>query len=161
MVTGSRKKYPFIRFFPLYDWSSSYKILNNSTCTYDCALEKEYGNYGIYSRFFKIFFDILFSVLSIFILFPLLFIAGVAIYIEDPRSVFYRQSRVAFNDKVFYIIKLRSMYLNTEKKAQWAEPHDPRITRVGRFLRQVHWDEIPQFFNILKGHMSIVDPCPK
>jgi lipopolysaccharide/colanic/teichoic acid biosynthesis glycosyltransferase len=54
-----------------------------------------------------------------------------------------------------------SKYLNTEKKAQWAEPHDPRITRVGRFLRQVHWDEIPQFFNILKGHMSIVDPCPK
>lgn len=93
---------------------------------------------------------------------PFLFIAMIAILIEDGRPIIYRQSRVGKNGRHFNIIKLRSMSIDAEKNgAQWAQQHDPRITRVGKILRKTHIDEVPQMWNIIRGDIALVGPRPE
>jgi lipopolysaccharide/colanic/teichoic acid biosynthesis glycosyltransferase len=76
--------------------------------------------------------------------------------------LFYTQTRVGLNSKPFKIIKLRTMIVNAEKDgAAWAQKGDKRITKFGRFLRMSRIDEIPQFFNVLKGEMSVIGPRPE
>ena len=93
---------------------------------------------------------------------PLVAWFGARIYLESPGSIFYRQERMGKNGKTFKILKLRSMRLDAEKSgAQWAQKDDPRRLRVGAFMREWNIDEVPQFWNVLKGEMSLVGPRPE
>lgn len=107
--------------------------------------------------------DIFVSFLGIIITSPIMILTSLAIFLYDRGPVFYRQKRYTINGKVFEIIKFRSMIQNAEKdgKARLASEKDDRITPVGRFIRACRIDELPQFFNILKGDMSIVGPRPE
>jgi putative colanic acid biosynthesis UDP-glucose lipid carrier transferase len=105
--------------------------------------------------------DVLFSsLLVIFILSWLLPIVGLLIKLTSKGPVFFIQKRVGFLGKSFYCIKFRTMVLNEEANTKQAVANDPRITKFGRFLRISCIDELPQFFNVLKGEMSIVGPRP-
>jgi lipopolysaccharide/colanic/teichoic acid biosynthesis glycosyltransferase len=99
--------------------------------------------------------------MAIFVL-PLIGIAGVAIKLADGGSVFYRQRRVGERGKEFEIVKLRTMVPDAEASGpQWCEPGDGRVTRLGRFLRRTHLDELPQLWNVLRGEMTLVGPRPE
>ena len=105
-------------------------------------------------------------VVSFFVLvlgFPVWFTVGALIKITSPGPVIYKQVRVGRNWKNYTIYKFRSMYVDAEKRRgpQWASENDPRITPMGRFIRKTRLDEIPQFFNVLKGEMSLVGPRPE
>lgn len=106
--------------------------------------------------------DIVLSVIGLLIGIPLMVIFGILIKVEDNGPITYKQERLGKGGKRFYIYKLRSMRTDAEKfGAQWAEKDDPRITKVGKFIRKTRIDEIPQLFNILKGDMSIIGPRPE
>ena len=108
-------------------------------------------------------FDIAVSIVGLTLLAILLPLIAVAQHLDCPGPIFYRQERVGRAGRTFRVFKLRSMIPNAEKagEAVWAQERDPRITRVGRFLRATHLDEFPQFINILKGDMSVVGPRPE
>jgi len=91
---------------------------------------------------------------------PIAVVTAIAIKLESPGPIFYSQERVGKNGRIFKIIKFRSMRQDAEKdgQPQWAQHRDPRITRVGAFIRKTRIDEIPQFINILRGEMSFVGP---
>jgi sugar transferase (PEP-CTERM system associated) len=106
--------------------------------------------------------DIILSLTALIISLPVLIVAMIAIRIDSPGSVIYRQQRVTRGGRIFWLYKLRSMRSDAEVNgAQWAGENDPRITKVGMFLRRSRLDEIPQLINILKGDMSIVGPRPE
>jgi len=106
--------------------------------------------------------DILLSAVSILILSPLLFIIGIIVKLDSSGPVIYSQLRVGLNGKCFYIYKIRSMINDAERDGvKWAEDDDPRITRVGRFIRKTRIDELPQLLNVLKGDMSFIGPRPE
>lgn len=118
-------------------------------------------SYGVLAV--KRIFDIVFSVLFLVLCSPLLFIVAVLIKAEDGGPVFYKQKRCTMNGKIFFIYKFRSMIVDAEKDGQVipAKDEDNRITRIGKFIRRFHIDEIPQFYNVLKGDMSVVGPRPE
>lgn len=122
-------------------------------------------NYGLTAEqeLAKRIFDLFLSGLGIVISSPILCLTAIAIKIEDGGPVFFRQKRCTKNGHVFEIIKFRSMIVNAEKEGEFipATEKDPRITRVGSFIRMTRIDELPQLFNILKGDMSIVGPRPE
>ena len=107
--------------------------------------------------------DIIFSLVALILLSPLMLIVAAAIKAEDGGPVFYRQTRLTLNGKQFKIIKFRSMKTDAEKDgvARLAEDNDDRITKVGRIIRKLRLDELPQLLNILSGSMSIVGPRPE
>jgi exopolysaccharide biosynthesis polyprenyl glycosylphosphotransferase len=88
---------------------------------------------------------------------------AIAIKLDSPGSIFYKQERVGLNGNKFTIYKLRSMVQNAERngQAQWAVKGDSRITKVGNFIRKTRLDELPQVINVLKGEMSMVGPRPE
>jgi sugar transferase (PEP-CTERM system associated) len=93
---------------------------------------------------------------------PIALLAALAIKLESPGPVFYQQERVGKNGRRFTIIKFRSMRPDAEQSGpQWAAAGDDRTTRIGRFIRKVRIDEIPQFINILRGDMSLIGPRPE
>lgn len=114
-------------------------------------------------RLVKRFFDILLSLIAIVVLSPLMGIIALAIKLDDKGPVFFRQDRCTKDGKIFSILKFRSMIVDAEKEGAVipAIDNDPRITRVGRVLRKIRVDELPQLFNILKGDMSVVGPRPE
>ena len=94
-------------------------------------------------------------------LLPIALVTGLAIWLEDRGPVFYQQKRVGLNGRIFRILKFRSMVIDAEKLgSQLTEVGDPRVTKVGRFIRRTRLDEIPQLINVLKGEMSMVGPRP-
>ncbi|MDR6999065.1 sugar transferase [Neobacillus niacini] len=112
--------------------------------------------------FLKRAFDVLFGTIGIFLAFPLVVIFSILIVLETPGSPFYVQERMGKNGKRFNLIKLRSMRNDAEKEgAKWAEVNDPRITKVGTFIRKTRIDELPQFISVIKGDMSIIGPRPE
>ena len=113
--------------------------------------------------FFKRLFDILLSVLFLILFSPAFAIIALLIKLYDGGPVFYRQPRLTLNGKVFQIIKFRSMRVDAESDgvARLASDRDDRITPVGRWIRATRIDELPQFFNILRGDMSVVGPRPE
>mgnify|MGYP001317651074 FL=1 len=93
---------------------------------------------------------------------PIILIFAVIIKLETPGPAFFLQERVGLHGKYFKVIKLRSMGVNAEKNgAQWATKNDPRVTKVGAFIRKTRIDELPQLFNVLKGDMSLIGPRPE
>jgi lipopolysaccharide/colanic/teichoic acid biosynthesis glycosyltransferase len=107
--------------------------------------------------------DILLGVLGVIVCAIPVCLIGIAIFIDSPGPIFYFQRRVGKDGRVFWMVKFRTMFFNAEKTTGpiWATEKDPRVTRVGAFLRQSHLDEIPQLFNILKGDMAFVGPRPE
>ncbi len=107
--------------------------------------------------------DIAFSLTGLIITSPVLLAATIAIKLDSPGGIFFKQPRVGEDGKTFWIYKLRSMKVDAEKYTGpvWAKKSDDRITRVGRFLRATRIDEIPQMWNVLKGDMSFVGPRPE
>lgn len=107
--------------------------------------------------------DIVGAVVGIILSAPLMLFFGLLVYLESPGPVFYRQVRSGQNGRLFSIIKIRSMRLDAEGggKAKWAQENDPRRLRIGAFLRKWNIDEVPQFWNVLKGEMSLVGPRPE
>lgn len=114
-------------------------------------------------RFVKRLFDIIISLISIIIFSPFMAVIAIAIKLDDKGPVFFRQDRCTKDGKIFSILKYRSMIVDAEKDGIVipAVDNDPRITRVGRFIRKMRVDELPQLFNILKGDMSIIGPRPE
>ena len=108
-------------------------------------------------------FDIVASLMLLLLTVPLVMLAAVAVKLESRGPAFYRQRRVGLYNQGLDILKLRSMRVDAEVagKAQWAAENDPRITRVGRFIRKVRIDELPQAWTVLKGEMSFVGPRPE
>jgi sugar transferase (PEP-CTERM system associated) len=111
----------------------------------------------------KRIFDLLVSLFMMALTLPIMLIAAVAIYLESGGPVLYRQERVGHHNKLFTILKFRSMRCDAEKdgKPRWAGKDDDRTTRVGRFIRRVRIDELPQLFNVFMGQMSFVGPRPE
>lgn len=106
--------------------------------------------------------DIIGALVGLTISAPLIALCGLAVYLESPGPIFYRQVRTGRNGRNFEIIKIRSMRLDAEKGgAQWAKKNDPRRLRIGAFMRKTNIDETPQFWNVLKGNMSLVGPRPE
>jgi len=103
------------------------------------------------------------ALVGIVVFAPLMVLVAVAVKLSSRGPVLYRQTRVGLHGRVFTLYKFRSMYQDAEARtgAVWASRNDPRITPVGRWLRRLRLDELPQFFNVLKGDMAIVGPRPE
>ncbi|MBV8502206.1 MAG: TIGR03013 family PEP-CTERM/XrtA system glycosyltransferase [Paucibacter sp.] len=120
-------------------------------------------NQGWLRSFVKRVFDIASALLILAVAWPIMLLAALLIKLESPGRVLYLQERVGQNGKPFKVIKFRSMCSDAEKdgKPRWASQNDDRVTRVGRFIRKVRIDELPQLFNVLLGDMSLVGPRPE
>ena len=116
----------------------------------------------MYQKFGKRFLDILLSACGILVLSPVYFLVALAIKIDDPGPVFFRQKRVGLHKSHFQILKFRSMKMETPKDVPTHLLDNPQqyITRVGRILRKTSLDELPQIFQIFTGDMSIIGPRP-
>lgn len=118
------------------------------------------GKRGAFWGIIRRLFNLAMSLVGLSLSLPFAVLAAIAIKLDSPGPIFYAQERVGKNGRTFKILKFRSMRQDAEKDgvAQWAAQRDPRITRVGNFLRKTRIDEIPQFINILLGDMSFVGP---
>ncbi len=107
--------------------------------------------------------DIIVSLVILIITLPVTIITALAIKIDSDGNIFFKQERCGINGKIFKIYKFRSMKKDAEKTTGpvWSQKDDPRITRVGKFIRRVRIDEIPQMINVLNGEMSIIGPRPE
>ncbi len=120
--------------------------------------------------------DILLTVPLLVFFLPLIVVIGILVWVVDPGPILFRHRRVGHQGKAFYCLKFRSMVVDAERKleevlasdpairAAWLRDHklpsDPRITKIGKFLRASSLDELPQLFNVLRGEMSLVGPRP-
>ena len=110
----------------------------------------------------KRLFDLVFALFGLIITAPIMLLTAIAIRMESPGPIFYLQHRVGMDGKDFKVIKFRSMRQDAEKDGpKWASQNDPRITRVGRIIRKLRMDELPQFINVIKNDMSFVGPRPE
>lgn len=118
---------------------------------------------GMFRAAIKRVCDVVFATLILAVSWPVMVVTALAIRIESRGPVLYRQERVGLNGVPFKVIKFRSMRTDAEKdgKPRWATKNDDRVTRVGRFIRKVRIDELPQLFNVLWGEMSMVGPRPE
>ena len=134
------------------------KVLKEYIDTIDYSIVKR----GKLFEAFQRTVDIVLSLIGCIVGIPFIIIFGLLIKIEDGGPITYKQERLGRYGKEFYVYKLRSMRTDAEKfGAQWAEKDDPRVTKVGKFIRKTRIDEIPQLWNILKGDMGIIGPRPE
>lgn len=139
-------------------YSGDDDILRGYLDNIDYSIVKRGKLFEAYQRFF----DIVLSLIACIIGIPIILIAGIFIKLEDGGPILYKQERLGRCGEEFYVYKLRSMRTDAEKfGAQWAEKDDPRITKIGKFIRKTRIDEIPQLINILKGDMGIIGPRPE
>ena len=110
----------------------------------------------------KRFIDILLCTIGLLVAIPIIIITAIVIKLESKGPIFYLQERLGLGGKVFKLIKLRSMTVDAEKDGmQWAKKDDPRVTKVGKFIRKTRIDELPQILNVLKGDMTLIGPRPE
>jgi exopolysaccharide biosynthesis polyprenyl glycosylphosphotransferase len=107
--------------------------------------------------------DIFGALVGLLLSAPIIAVFGAIVYLESPGPIFYRQRRLGCNNKSFYIVKIRSMRLDAERQGTpgWTTKDDPRRLRIGKLMRSWNIDEVPQFWNVLKGEMSLVGPRPE
>lgn len=107
--------------------------------------------------------DVIFASIILVITSPVILIFMLLIRLETPGNVFYSQERVGLMGKKFKVTKLRSMYDGVEKKsgAMWAQKNDPRVTKIGHFMRKTRIDELPQLWSVIRGDMSLIGPRPE
>lgn len=108
-------------------------------------------------------FDLIASIILLVVTFPVMLVTALGILIEDGAPILFRQERVGKGGRAFMVLKFRSMRNGAEKEGQpqWASTNDPRTTAVGRTIRKLRIDELPQIFNVFKGEMSFVGPRPE
>jgi undecaprenyl phosphate N,N'-diacetylbacillosamine 1-phosphate transferase len=121
--------------------------------------------YKMYKRIFKRVFDLIIALVALPFWFVILAIIGPIIYFQDKGSIFYNAPRLGKNGKVFKMYKFRSMKINApdlrnEDGSTFNASDDPRLTRIGKFIRKTSLDETPQLLNIIKSDMSIIGPRP-
>ena len=118
---------------------------------------------GLMRTLVKRVFDIIFAVVLIIVSAPVMLITGILILLESGGPMLYLQERVGLNGRLFSVVKFRSMRTDAEKdgKPRWAAAGDDRVTRVGRVIRKLRIDELPQLFTVLAGDMSLVGPRPE
>ena len=134
---------------------SSYKIGDTVTI----ALQQ--GPRTLSQRFVKRALDLVFALAGLIAFFPLLLIVAVAVKLDSPGPVLFRQNRRGFNGRSFQIFKFRTMSVQEDgEQVVAAQLNDNRVTRVGKWLRRTSIDELPQLLNVLQGSMSIVGPRP-
>jgi exopolysaccharide biosynthesis polyprenyl glycosylphosphotransferase len=115
-----------------------------------------------WQKVLKRIMDFIFSFIAVILLIPFYLFSAIAVKLSSPGPIFFLQERIGKNGKVFKIFKFRTMYVDSEKNGpQLSSENDPRITKIGGFMRKTRLDEFPQFFNVLLGHMSIVGPRPE
>jgi exopolysaccharide biosynthesis polyprenyl glycosylphosphotransferase len=107
--------------------------------------------------------DLVVAIFLLVLTTPLMLLVAIAIRCDSPGAVFYKQERVGYRGRRFQVLKFRSMVTNAEKEgiAIWATEQDPRTTRLGRLIRLMRIDELPQLINVIRGEMSIVGPRPE
>lgn len=112
---------------------------------------------------FKRIFDFAISAIGLVLFSPLYLILGLLVKLDSPGPVFFKQERAGMNGRTFSIWKFRTMRRDAESEtgAVWASEGDPRVTRIGRFLRKSHLDETAQLINVFKGEMSLIGPRPE
>lgn len=127
------------------------------------TLELNSFNLTTGKKFMKRFFDLCLCIPAVLILSPLYLFIALLVKLSSKGPVFFAQERVTENGKVFKMLKFRSMRVDMPEKggAHWTTEGDPRITRIGRILRKTSLDEIPQFFNVIQGSMSLIGPRPE
>ena len=115
-----------------------------------------------WQKVLKRIIDLSMSFVAVIVLTPFYLFSAIAVKFSSPGPIFFLQDRIGKDGRVFKIFKFRTMYVNSEKNGpQLSSENDPRITRIGSFMRKTRLDEFPQFFNVLMGHMSIVGPRPE
>jgi len=117
----------------------------------------------MYVKYLKRFFDLVFCIFAMLVFCVLMIIIGLLIKLDDNGPIFYVSNRIGKNSKIFKMIKFRSMKINAPlilnpDGSTYNSINDPRVTRVGKFLRRTSMDETPQIINVLKGDMSIIGP---
>lgn len=144
------------------------RIKNNNA-----TLDREYGNSKLFYSFFKRLFDFIFSLIALIIFSPIFIILAIVIRLDSAGNVIFGHTRIGKGGKSIKVYKFRTMVSNAkevfdnfteeQKKEYYTNfklDNDPRITKIGEFLRKTSLDELPQLINILKGDMSIVGPRP-
>ncbi|PRS02005.1 UDP-phosphate N-acetylgalactosaminyl-1-phosphate transferase [Bacillus atrophaeus] len=133
-----------------------------------CEFLKQQGNIGALSgktaRYLAVkrVMDVLFALVGLVAALPMIAVFSILISLETPGPAIYTQERVGKGGKSFKLYKLRSMKIDAEKSgAVWAQKQDPRVTRIGAFIRKTRIDELPQLFNVLRGEMSMIGPRPE
>jgi exopolysaccharide biosynthesis polyprenyl glycosylphosphotransferase len=118
---------------------------------------------GYRNRILKRTVDIVGALVGLVLSIPLIAYFGARVFMESPGPIFYRQIRQGRNGRLFYILKIRTMRVNAEAdgKAKWTQQNDERRLHIGAFMRKYNIDEVPQFWNVLRGHMSLVGPRPE
>jgi exopolysaccharide biosynthesis polyprenyl glycosylphosphotransferase len=108
-------------------------------------------------------YSFLIGVFGLIVFSPLMLLTALAVKLSSKGTILYRQRRVGINGRIFTVYKFRSMYADAEARtgAVWASKDDPRVTPVGRWLRRLRLDELPQLWNVVKGDMVIVGPRPE
>lgn len=113
------------------------------------------------NAFCKRLLDILGSLALIILSSPVMLFCAIGVKISSPGPIIFRQERIGLNKKPFFMYKFRSMRVNSQEQTGWSSQHDSRKTKFGAFMRKFSLDEFPQFFNVLKGDMSLVGPRPE
>ena len=116
-----------------------------------------------FNNFLKSLSDYIISVIAIIITSPIMLITAIAIKLTSKGPIIFKQERIGYHGEPFMMYKFRSMKVQNpnEEKSEWTTKDDPRKTKVGNFIRKTSIDELPQFFNVLKGDMSVVGPRPE
>lgn len=144
--------YDFLPSRPVFDHFAGMPLINVREVPLDLAV----------NRFFKRLFDIGFATSAILVTSPILLAVAVGVKWTSPGPILFRQERVGFKRRTFRMYKFRSMHVQeSEEDAGWTTENDPRRTKFGSFLRRTSLDELPQFFNVLLGQMSVVGPRPE
>ncbi|XOK62783.1 sugar transferase [Paenibacillus elgii] len=133
------------------------------SATYQDSMEDDITKSSdVYVKYVKTTIDLILSIALILFLLPVLIIVAILIKLESEGPVVFKQHRIGKGGKPFVIYKFRSMYTHVAREGRSPEnDQDPRITKVGRFIRKTSLDELPQLFNILKGDMSFIGPRPE
>ena len=142
--------------------------LENTEVSYENILKRQ-SPY----RYIKRFMDVILATIALVVLSPIFLIIAIAIKIESKGPVFFKHTRIGKNGKIIKLYKFRSMVINAEEliksftpeqmkeyKENYKLTNDPRITKIGKFLRKTSLDELPQLLNIIKGDLSIIGPRP-
>ena len=122
---------------------------------------KQRKKQGIYEKYIKRGLDIVSASLGLVVLSPIMIGMSVLIRIKLGKPVIFIQERPGKDERIFRMYKFRSMRVNTAENTGWSQNTDPRKTKFGSFIRKCSLDEFPQFFNVLKGDMSLIGPRPE
>lgn len=152
-----------LRNIPTYSYNQLFEMLSGRT-KIKYLYENNFGAVGYPHKYqiIKYILECLLIISSLPITLPIMLITAIVIKLESEGGVFFVQKRVGQGGKLFKVYKFRSMCKNSEAQgSQFAQEGDMRITRVGKFIRKTRIDELPQFFNVLKGDMSLIGPRPE